>query len=234
MLLVVLAWSCAGRMPPLAIGTASRLQRDALADAGWHHAMCYFTSSPVPFSDIPGRIRQCKDVLLSALPNDDELVPLHDYFKAFYPTAGEALRLLPDQPMGHQRAVGFRMIGLQRDTLSDRVFEAIAKWVTARLDYSTPTHPIMFDLVIESSPGGAQFTLRRTDDRHILTIDTKNPIPGVFVGHYKYVVEREGYKPHKGELNLVDWKYTHKGVMCVLTPLKAPRAPSDCIPSTEP
>jgi hypothetical protein len=176
-------------------------------------------------------------MLLDKLGQNEKTKGMQDYFAKFYPTLGDALLEIPGPtapPKDQLQVPHLEHTGFQADqggrAVTDFRFQQIAHWIVVwvaqRLIYTPDSRRFLISLNVDSTPKRqAVITLRHFDSSPADRIPTQGSFGEVYRGLYRYRIERDGYKTFDSgssdndpPLNLVDWGWTDKGMVCELVP----------------
>jgi hypothetical protein len=216
----------------------------SLSKIAWDHAQCYeHRDTEAAGIDVDKTIEDCKQKLLGWLSTTEDTQPLRDYFKDFYPTAGDALTGLAKSPCGCRTSFssGFKNISYQyprQFRVSDNssrdeaaaIFDWIKSWAAKRLTYGPGENRLKVDVAVHTrdirdrDTDKAEFTLLRMDGKSIAgDVTTQGYLKGIVVGEYRYQVTKDKYMTYESKndqpprlLDLVNRKQDGKGIVCFL------------------
>jgi hypothetical protein len=258
LLLTLLTNSCAFRkkqeraIPTLSGRTQLEIQ---LSQIAWDHARCYLDEAPPSFGEklnldkVEQKISACKQLLLDKL-NMKEATALRDYFKAFYPTAGDALAGIRrndgccvSSPVTPKKISYPKQESGVPETQTSQIvqmFDWLVAWAAKRLTYQPDSRRFLVNLAVNTfdehgAKGDAQLKLYYLDGSAVQSIRTQSSFQQIYRGLYRYTVDHSDYKPFDSgksiddpHLNLVDWDWNDKGLSCKLVPWKSDQMPLPC------
>jgi hypothetical protein len=256
--LILLINSCAIRKkqaranPNLNGRTQLELQ---LSQTAWDHARCYLNEAPSSSGEkldtdgVEKRISTCKQLLLDKL-DMKEAIALRDYFKTFYPTAGDALAGIrmndgccvpnPITPKRISYPQEASALPETQTSQTMRMFDWLVAWAAKRLTYRPDSRRFFLNLAVNTfdkrgARSDAKVTLYYVDGGAVQSIRTQSSFKGIYRGLYRYTVDHSDYKPFDSgksiddpHLNLVDWEWNDRGLSCKLVPWKSDDMPLPC------
>lgn len=159
-------------------------------------------------NEVSSLAERTKAGLLNRLSGGD-LAGMRSYVSQFFPKASS----IPSVPLSGGRLLDVEGV--------NKYFGDVAYFL-----YKLESLKISLNLAVESKPTRALFRIAATGGGQPRETHTNSAVANLYRGYYVYEIIKDGFKPIKAPLNLVDEEGTT--LDCILSPINQPDGPYPC------